>query len=315
MKPRNVLVIGGNGFIGSSLVQMLLEDGLTVGSLDISPPRLSHPRLRHWPGSFLQEEVLHEAMIGAHCVCHLAATAMPREANQNPRRDCEQNVVGTLSILDKAVDAGVSRVVFASSGGTVYGPTDAVPIHEDHPNFPINAYGISKLTCEKYLRLYCDRGRERPLSTVSLRIANPYGPNQNIDKAQGALTTFAVRAVMGQPIQIWGDGSVVRDFIHVRDVARALRMAVDSDASRTEINIGSGQGASLNELLGLLEETLGRSIEREYQPARGIDVPRNYLDIARARDLLGWEPCIGLREGIAEMVAQLQSSRDGNFTS
>lgn len=308
MNSKNVLVIGGNGFIGSSLVQLLLDDGMSVSSLDISPPRINHPRLRHWFGSFLQEEVLHEAMIGISCIYHLAATAMPKEANQNPLRDCEQNIAGTLKILDKAIEVGASRLVFASSGGTVYGPTDLVPIQEDHVNFPINAYGISKLACEKYLRLYCGRGQERPFSTVSLRIANPYGPNQSIEKAQGALTTFANRAVAGLPIHIWGDGSVVRDFIHVRDVARALQAAGASNISRTEINIGSGQGVSLNELIELLKQILGRPIACEYQPAREIDVPRNYLDISRAHQLLGWEPQIGLHEGVAEMVAQMQNN-------
>jgi UDP-glucose 4-epimerase len=242
-------------------------------------------------------------MVGVSCVYHLAATSMPKEANQNPRRDCEENVLGTLKILDHALEAGVSRLVFASSGGTVYGPTDAVPIHESHANYPINAYGISKLTCEKYMRLYCDRRQDPPLSTISLRIANPYGINQNIEKAQGALTTFVARAVAGLPIYIWGDGSVVRDFIHVRDVARAFQIAGECSASQTEVNIGSGQGVSLNELLKLIEKILGQKIEREYQPSRGIDVPHNFLDIGRARKLLDWQPKVALEEGVVEMIA------------
>ncbi|CAA9382123.1 MAG: UDP-glucose 4-epimerase [uncultured Rubellimicrobium sp.] len=130
--PPSVLVIGGSGFIGQYLVERLLDAGQDVRTLDLGPSRFSHPGLTHWSGSFLQHELLHEAMTGVDCVYHLAATAMPREANLNPLRDCAENVVGTLGILDVALTRRVRRIVFSSSGGTVYGPTDIVPIPETH---------------------------------------------------------------------------------------------------------------------------------------------------------------------------------------
>lgn len=309
MQDLPVLVIGGSGFIGRNLVEALLKTGRQVRILDLSPSRIDHDNLSHWSGSFLQAEFLHEAMTGVSHVFHLAATMMPREANQDPRRDCAENVVGTLGVLEAALSCGVSRLVFSSSGGTVYGQTKTLPIAERHPTFPINAYGISKLACEKYVRLYNGRGRDVPLSTLSLRIANPYGPHQNIKKAQGALTTFCVRASAGEKIVIWGDGSVVRDFVHIGDVARALMLAADADVSGTEINIGAGRGVSLNEILDLIEDILGQPVEREYTAGRTFDVERNYLDTTKARDHLGWMPKFALRDGVAELLAHLQELR------
>lgn len=307
-----VLVIGGSGFIGSYLVEALLASGRQVRVLDFGPGRVRHDNLTHWAGSFLQQEILQEAMTGVGTIYHLANSAMPREANRDPRRDCAENVVGSLGILDLAVSRGVRRLVFASSGGTVYGPTAEVPIPEDHPTRPITAYGIGKLSIEKYLRLYDGRGEAESLSTVSLRIANPYGPYQNIAKAQGALTTFCAHAVSGKTIQIWGDGSIERDFIHVSDVARALMLAGDhttEEARATEINIGAGEGTSLNTLLDLIEKILDRRVVREYLPGRDFDVARNFLNIERARSKLGWAPQVSLQDGVAELLAHFQSQR------
>ncbi|WP_371170994.1 NAD-dependent epimerase/dehydratase family protein [Aliiroseovarius sp. 2305UL8-7] len=303
MAASTNLVIGGSGFIGRNLVQKLLDDGAEVRSLDLGPSGISHDRLSTWSGSFLQQELLREALTGVDTVFHLAATAMPREADINPYRDCLDNVGGTLGVLDAALAAGVKRIVFSSSGGTVYGPTDMVPIKEDHVTHPINAYGVSKLACEKYLRLYNGReGKDGPISTLSLRIANPYGQHQNIKKAQGALTTFCAKAAEDEMITIWGDGEVERDFIHVRDVADALEVAGKSDVSGTEINIGSGQGTSLNTLIAEIEAVLGRKVRCDYQAARAIDVKRNYLDIYKAKTQLGWSPTTALNDGIRELI-------------
>ena len=309
--PCVAVVIGGGGFLGNALVGRLLEAGHEVRNLDFVANRQPHPRLSHWPGSFLEHGLVREALSGADTVYHLAATGFAREANANPARDAEENIVGTLNLLATAAEAGVARLVFCSSGGTVYGPTDAVPIVEDAPTNPVTAYGASKLACEKYMRLYdasspagIGNGRMR---TVSLRVANPYGPGQNITKAQGALTTFCHLAQRGEPISIWGDGTVERDFVHVSDVARALDLAgrAGSSAWGTEINIGSGEGVSLNRLIALIAEAMGRAPEVRYSPGRGFDVPKNYLDISRAEALLGWRPQVALKDGIAELLRTL----------
>lgn len=298
-EERIALVTGGSGFIGDSLIKRLVAGGWTIRNVDFAPGRFLHPRVRHWAGSFQDRELLREALVGVDTVWHLASTHFPRDADQNPYGDAEGAILGTLSIVEMARQLGVRRLVYASSGGTVYGELTTSSVAEDHPTRPITAYGISKLACEHYLRLYNGRG----LSTVSLRISNPYGPGQNILKAHGALTTFCHHAATGQPITIWGDGSVERDFVHVDDVARALILAADASASGTEINIGSGLGVSLNQLLDLIRAARNDlDIEVAYEAARSFDVTRSVLAIDRAQDLLGWRPEIPLATGISEVL-------------
>lgn len=291
------LVTGGGGFIGQALLRRLLAAGWVVRNLDFVAGGIVDPRLSHWQGSFTNHDLMHEAMVGVDCIFHLGSTHFPREANANPYADCESSVLGVISIAQMAIELRVRRIVFSSSGGTVYGPLTQVPVPEDHPTRPITAYGISKLASEHYLRFFDGRGIE----TLSLRVANPYGPGQNIRKAQGALTTFCHHAARGLPITIWGDGTVERDFIHVDDVARALVLAGTSTARGTEINIGSGEGTSLNRLLELIRRS-GHDPQVDYQQARAFDVPRSVLCIDRARAVLGWLPEIRLEDGIVQMM-------------
>jgi UDP-glucose 4-epimerase len=215
-EPGPVVVTGGSGFIGHHLIERLLSQNRPVRNLDVKPSRLRSPNLTDWPGNFQDTARLREALAGVDTVFHLAASRFPRDSNRNPLQDAQENIIGTLGLLDMAVEAGVRRLVFCSSGGTVYGPTSAHLIAEGHPTHPITAYGIGKLAIEKYLRLY---SRQHGIGTVALRIANPYGPFQSITKAQGALTTFCHKALRDEEIQIWGDGRVERDYIHVQDVA------------------------------------------------------------------------------------------------
>ncbi|MFD1880318.1 NAD-dependent epimerase/dehydratase family protein [Paracoccus pacificus] len=296
-QEKIVLVTGGGGFIGQALLPQLVAEGWQVRNLDFIPGLFEHPAVSHWQGSFTNGDLLHESMNGVDCILHLASTHFPREANAHPDADAASGILGIIAMAQMAEDRGVGRIVLASSGGTVYGSPEQVPIVETHPTRPITAYGISKLAAEHYLRFFDTRG----IRTLSLRIANPYGPGQNIRKAQGALTTFCHHAAKGLPIEIWGDGSVERDFIHVDDVARALVLAADAEAHGTEINIGSGQGLSLNLLLDLIREN-GFKPDVVYQPARSFDVPRNVLAIDRARELLGWTPQVRIETGIAQML-------------
>ncbi|MCR4265866.1 NAD-dependent epimerase/dehydratase family protein [Nitratireductor sp. ZSWI3] len=299
---RLALVTGGSGFIGKALIDRLLSQGWSVRNVDFVASPATHARLSHWPGSFLQPELLREAMVGVDTIFHLAATNFPRESNLNPLSDCQENVIGTMKLAEMAIEAKVRRIVFSSSGGTVYGNARATPIAESHPTQPITAYGISKLACEHYLRFYDGLAKGRPLTTLSLRIGNPYGPNQNIRKAQGALTTFCYNAANGIPITIWGDGTVERDFIHISDVTRAMARAADCPAHGTEINVGSGRGTSLNQILDAIRASLGRTIDVSYTESRSFDAPSNVLSIARARELLQWEPEIGIDEGVSELL-------------
>lgn len=304
-EAKTHLVTGGGGFVGGHLVGALLASGARVRDIDLKPGRISHPNLDHWSGSFLDASLIREGLVGIDTIYHLAATNFPRESNREPLRDAQENLIGSLQLLDIAAKSGVRRFVFISSGGTVYGPTETVPIREDHPTNPITAYGICKLAFEKYLRLYA---AQEPIETIALRLANPYGANQDIRKAQGALTTFAHRAVNGEPIEIWGDGSVERDFIHIDDVVTGILAAGRAAASGLEVNLGSSEGVSLKRLISEIELALGRSIDVTYKPARQFDVPRNYLDISLAKSVLGWVPEVGLRDGISRLLADMSAA-------
>jgi len=195
--------------------------------------------------------------------------------------------------------------VFISSGGTVYGEPKYLPVDEMHPTNPLVSYGIVKLAIEKYLLLY---ERMHGLTTTILRVANAYGERQRVETAQGAVSVFLHRALRGQAIEIWGDGSATRDFVYVRDVAEAFAKALVYDGREKVLNISSGTGISLNQLVHMLEEVLGRRIETRYLPGRPFDVPVNVLSNALAARELCWAPRVALAEGVRLTAAWIQEA-------
>jgi UDP-glucose 4-epimerase len=193
----------------------------------------------------------------------------------------------------------VRNIVFISSGGTVYGNPVYLPIDEEHPTNPVVSYGITKLAIEKYLQIY---ERIHGIKAITLRVANPYGERQRIETAQGAVGTFLHRALTGNSIDIWGDGSVTRDYIHVSDVAAAFVQALHYTGKQRLFNVSSGVGISLNDLIATLEDALGKSIDRRYFPSRPFDVPVSVLSNKFARSELNWTPLISMSDGIARTL-------------
>lgn len=302
---KTCLILGGGGFIGAALADQLLNEGWGVRILDrpgVRPYRAFAPseRVEWLEGEFDDCAVVRNALRGVDAVVHLIATMLPRQSNEAPYKDVQSNVLGSLQLLEQMVTAGVQRIVFASSGGTVYGRPMHVPIREDHPTQPEVSYGICKLMIEKYLYLFSKLHGIQPLA---LRIANPYGGRQRIDTAQGAVAVFLHRALHHEPVEIWGDGSVVRDYLHVGDVAHAISAALDYDGPHQVMNIGAGRGLSLNGLLEEIETLLDRKVERRYLQGRGFDVPVSVLDISLAKAELGWAPRISLAEGLRLTLA------------
>jgi UDP-glucose 4-epimerase len=301
----NVLVVGGGGFVGSHVVDALLEEKMMVTVFDRKPEQFQRPvaQVTYICGQLNDAAALETAFSSSiDAVIHLASATVPKTSNDNPMQDVE-SVNATLGLLNLCVKFRVKRIVFASSGGTVYGIPESLPIGENHPTDPICSYGIGKLAVEKYLQLY---DRLYSCSSTILRIANPYGTRQSFKSTQGVIPVFMNRILEGKPITIWGDGSAVRDFVSVRDVAKCFLLALKSDAAGI-FNVGSGIGTSINELVQLLSsiQQLEPVIVREQ--ARNCDVPNIVLDCRKAKAVYGWEPQVTLSAGLTELAHRLES--------
>jgi len=202
-----------------------------------------------------------------------------------------------VRLLNEARLTGVQRFVFLSSGGTVYGPAQSLPIAENHPTDPINAYGITKLAVEKYLHMFHVL---YGLDTITLRPSVPYGPGQDPHRRQGAVGVFLHCIATRQPIEIWGDGNVRRDYFYIDDLVSAVLASLQIDSPPVRVfNVGGGRSYSLNDLLTLLGQITGREPIVRYCPGRKFDVPDLLLDTTRARTHLNWEPTVTLQDGIA----------------
>ena len=296
----NCVIFGGGGFIGSAVADRLLLDGHFVRIFE--RPRVElyrkfdHSERFEWmTGDFFSTQDVSDAIDGADAVIHLVSTTLPKGSNEDPIYDVQSNLVSTLQMLNAMAAQKIPKIVFISSGGTVYGTPIYLPIDEKHPTDPHVSYGITKLAIEKYLLLF---EREHGIKATILRVANPFGERQRIETAQGAVTMFLYRALRSQCIEIWGDGSITRDYVYIKDVADAFALALEYSGPKNIFNISSGLGTSLNELTELLEEVLERVIERRYLPGRSFDVNISILDNNLARQELGWVPKIHLRDGI-----------------
>ncbi len=306
------VVIGASGFIGSHLVDGLLEVGHLVRAVVrdghgpglISKQALEASGLTLYTADMAEVEPLCQALAGADVVFHLANGSLPQSSNRDPARDVQINLLGGLNVLEAARQVGAGRLVLLSSGGTVYGVPKQVPIPEDHATNPICSYGITKLALEKYVALY---EQLHGLKGLVLRVANPYGERQRLDSAQGVVPAFMARALRNEPLEIWGDGSTVRDFLYISDVVRALLAVANYEGSERVFNIGSGEGTSLNELVRLLEEELGYSLAVRYKPSRGFDVPTNVLSIDATRRCLGWSPSVSVSDGLHRLHQSLRT--------
>lgn len=310
-----VAIFGGGGFIGSTIADRLLAEGHSIRIFE--RPRVEAYRkfkpteVVEWvAGDLSSANDVNGVVQGVDAVFHLVSTTLPKNSNDDPIYDVQSNIIPSLHILNAMVAHKVRNIVFISSGGTVYGAPQYLPVDEVHPTEPQVSYGITKLTIEKYLSLY---RQLHGIRSVVLRVANPYGERQRIETAQGAVGVFVHRALRGQPIEIWGDGSVTRDYIHVQDVADAFARALAYNGDQICFNISAGVGTSLNELVGMLGEVLGQSLDVRYLPGRSFDVKVNVLSNALAHQELGWVPRISMREGLERTVEWMRQRLETGY--
>jgi UDP-glucose 4-epimerase len=306
LSSERCLVLGGGGFIGQHLCEALLAAGYQVRVFE--RPRLTKHALYHkleWlEGDFTNDIDVAEAVRDCHWVFHLISTTIPKTSNDNPLYDLESNVAATLRLLELLRHTPtVKKLIYISSGGTVYGKPQTTPIAETHPTNPMSAYGISKLATEKYLELY---RLLHGLNYVVLRLANPYGEYQRVHSAQGVIPVFMHKALHDEPIDIWGDGSVVRDYVYIGDVVQAMLQTMDYRGEQRIFNIGAGRGTNLVEIIKLLEQLLERPVRHRFLAGRAFDVPVNVLDISRAQQVFNWTPRTTLREGMQQVLLHMR---------
>lgn len=300
------LVTGGAGFIGSHLVEELLKrgqrvrvlDNFTTGKRERLEPHLDKIELVE--GDLRSQHTVRDAVAGIDFVLHQGALPSVPRSVKDPVTTNEVNVGGTLNILDAAREAGVKRVVYASSS-SVYGANTAIPKREDMIPQPISPYAVAKLTGEHYSQVFC---RTYGLETVSLRYFNVFGPGMNPNSAYAAfIPIFFVGMLEGRPLTVNGDGTVSRDFTYITNVVEANMCAVEAEAVGGEVfNVACGVSMSLNEVIAKLRELLGTAGDISYGPDRVGDVPLSLADIDKARIQLGYEPRVPALEGL-ERVA------------
>lgn len=296
-RGKKCVVLGGGGFIGTNLCRRLISAGVSLRAFGRSQRFPNAVKDVPWTtGTLNDQDSLAHVLNGADIVFHLVGPSSPALVNQRMVQDVEENIIGTIRLLETCHRLSIPRLVFVSSGGTVYGAPTQIPIQETAPTEPISAYGISKLTAEKYLVLF---DRLHGLNHRILRVANPFGPFQLARHAQGVVAAFLERALDKQTLEIWGSGNTVRDYIYIDDVCEGLLLAGVNDGPSATYNIGSGIGRSLNQIAEDISKLIGCSIPINHQSSRSIDVQFNILDIKLAEKELGWTPRTSWEDGLS----------------
>jgi UDP-glucose 4-epimerase len=298
-----ILVLGGSGFIGTHIVDALINNGFGVRVFDRNSFSSIHP-IELVCAEFDDPMSLSEALIDIDLVIHLVSTSVPSTSNNDPISDINGNLVNTVRLLELMRKNNVKNIIYFSSGGTVYGHPKTEIMDETHTNAPVCSYGVVKLAIEKYLYMYSNL---YGLKSCVLRPSNPYGSGQKRMGVQGFIGTCINHALNGTTLNIWGDGSVIRDYIHVSDVVSATLSAVNIMPSST-YNISSGVGYSLNEIIKIVEEVTDKKINVEYKAGRDFDIPKMVLNNNKAVNELGWTPRMNIEQGIAEAVSIFNSN-------
>jgi UDP-glucose 4-epimerase len=302
-----VVILGGLGFIGSHLSRALVQEGFPVRIFDklyASRELIKdiEPYVEVVEGDVERPQDVLDALSGGEICFHLIHTTVPGSSMQDPGYDVQSNVVSSARWISQLNRTSIRRLIFISSGGTVYGIPQTNPVTEDHPTNPLCSYGISKLSIEKYILLY---GQIYGIDSKILRPSNVYGEGQKLNINQGVIGVFADRLIREEPIEIWGDGTSRRDYLYIEDLVSGLLQIIKYQGPDTIFNISTGEGHSTLEIVEILTEMIGKKPQIIYKPPRGFDVPVNVLSSQKLRKETGWRPRITLREGIGRYIQWL----------
>lgn len=301
-EEMRIVLLGATGFIGTNLTIRLAENSacdLTVVGRNRAHFKdiesFSFNNVRFVQSDLSADTDFDELVKGADTVYHLLCSTVPTTSNIHIPEELKTNVLLSANLFEACVRQGVKKVVFLSSGGTVYGREAKCPIVEETPTNPISSYGVQKITIEKLLYLY---NYLYHMDYRIIRLSNPYGPYQRPNGVLGAVTTFTYKALRGEEIMVYGDGSVVRDFIFIDDAIRGIMKIVYGESEHRTFNLGCGHGTSIKTVLQTIEKVLGTDLKIHYLDARPVDVPVNYLDIQRYEKAFGKLNPIDLETGI-----------------
>jgi len=300
---EKILVLGADGFIGSNLVKSLLADGHIVRAFDLFKDGQSRnlddvrSKIEIFPGNFLNKDDLSRALYDIDYVFHFISLTTPGSSMNDPLIDVDTNIRGTIILLEECVNRKIKKIIFSSSGGSIYGNQKKDLFTEEDCTEPISPYAISKLAIEKYLEYF---RLHKGLEYIILRYANPYGIGQNIVGSQGIIPIFLNLIRQGRQVTVFGDGENIRDYVYIDDAIEITKRIFNKNTNHRIYNVGSGKGVSINEVINILENIVKEKISIERQPARDIDVQKIVLNNERISKEVQFKPVVNLQDGIAK---------------
>ncbi|MFK7957303.1 MAG: NAD-dependent epimerase/dehydratase family protein [Lysobacterales bacterium] len=295
-----IVLYGGAGFIGSELADYFLARGhvVTIADAERRVARLQNLNPELFKAADVWLTDTQQSLPVADVLVHLAWTTTPATSMSDIEKDIEDNIISSVCLFREAVQRGIGKIIFCSSGGAVYGNAGRKVIESRAPS-PVSAYGINKLCVERYLDVIA---QSSGMPAVSLRLANPYGSYQLRGTPIGAIATFLRNIQAGEPIRLWGDGEIRRDYIHVYDVCAAFDRVISSSTIQSGVyNVGTGESRSLNEIVSRVSAATGKTAAVEFLSARDFDVSEISLDASKLTCVTGWLPEISLEQGINEV--------------
>jgi len=309
MKIKTCLVLGGNGFIGKNLLKTLLVHEFMVSSFDVSVPSEKLDNVRYIAGDFTDDDTIKSLVQKYDVIIHLISTITPRLSMQKPIQGYSVDVLQAFKILETLKGTNTS-VIFASSGGTVYGQPEKVPVSERHLIAPIVHYGIVKATIEQLLLMY---NKVYGMNNKVMRISNPYGPGQDYKKGVGIINALLRNALDRETTTIWGDGTAVKDYIYIDDLCEYICRYIEYSGNAQVLNIGSGIGNSINELINIVQKLTDKKLDITFESAIQNDIHNIVLDVNKAQKELGYTPKYSIISGIKKYIEETQKNIFGSL--
>lgn len=306
-----LLVLGGSGFIGSNLIGVALNGGHTITNFDrpgTSPSLFNpHPAYRFVPGYLNDNSHLRNVFNQEpyDCVVHLVSSLIPSSGYDEFFNDRDVNLTACYEIVKNMMNNGCRKIIYFSSGGTIYGKNGRGINNESDDLCPQTYYGYSKLAIEEFLKF---SSRIYDINHLIVRPSNPYGSGQNLYGKQGLISVALGKILQNQPIEIWGDGQVIRDYLHISDLSNAISALINCKEQNEVFNIGSGIGHSVNQIVEIIHQVTGINTGLNYKPARPVDIPINILAIEKLKLKTDWYPRVDLEEGIALLWKEMQNN-------